>query len=145
MRIFLKIFEEAKQSTAKHERLFKELVILQNKSEKEWFFNTFFACFKIALHADLKANNAEVKRVMLFVSKFCLKNKKQNDEVEEMDEFLRNIILEALRYHDIECIAERLRCCEFFSVLLKEMGDAAIDEEIWQFILNAMLERLKVR
>lgn len=153
MREINEIFDEAKESTARHQKLLKKLANLKEKTDGERFFNAFFHCIKAIFHADLKSSKAEVNRVMLFAVKFCVNNgRKQETAVDDdddedsvaMDEFLRRVLYEALKYHDVDLVVERYRCCQFITMLLKEIGDEGIDDDAWDAIQGAMLERLEV-
>lgn len=144
------IFEEAKESTARHQKLLKKLENIRNSFNEKLFFEGFLTCIKVIFNADLKVKKAEVNRVMLFAVKFCVNGNKRetqncvdNSDV-EMDEFLKQVINETLKFHDNVSMVERYRCCQFITMILKEMGDECIDDETWDAIQAAMLERLQV-
>lgn len=145
MQKIVEIFEEAKESTARHQKLLKKLENLKNNTDEELFFQSFFNCIKVILHADLKANKAELNRTMLFAVKFSVNRKQDADDSVEMDEFLKSVLYETLKFHDIDLVVERYRCCQFITMVLKEIGDEGIGDDVWDAIQGAMLERLQVR
>lgn len=139
------IFTESKESTARHQKLLQKLEKLRERLNEKLFFDEFFNCIRIIFHMDLKVNKVEVNRVMLFAVKFSIKRLKplnESDEDDEMDGFLKQVLYEALKYHNIDSVTVRYRCCQFITTLLKEMGDEGIDGDAWDAIQDAMLERL---
>lgn len=137
------IFNETKESTSRHQKLLQKLENIRINSDEEQFFQNFFKCIRIIFHMDLKTSKAEVNRLMSFAVKFCV-NKKLPENSDQKDEFLKRVLLEALRFHNVDFMTERFRCCQFVTMLLKEIGDECIDNEVWDAIQDAMLERLQV-
>lgn len=137
------IFNETLESISRHQRLLQELETIRKNSDEEQFFQNFLKCIRVIFHMDLNTSKAEVNRVMSFAVKFCV-NQRLSENCEEKDEFLKRVLLEALRFHNIEFMTERFRCCQFVTMLLKEIVDECIDSEAWDTIQDAMLERLQV-
>lgn len=138
-----RIFTEAKETSAKHKKLLQKLKQLED-ADNEKFYKAFVNCLRQLLNTDLKANKIEVDRVMSFTAQFCIKRKHSEEESEVMDEFLKKIILETLKLHNLDSVPNRYRCCQFITKILREMGDEVIDEDAWDVIQTAMLERLEV-
>lgn len=138
------VFNEAKESSARHQKLLKKLEKIRQESNEELFFEEFFKCVRIIFHWDLKASKEELNRLLSFAAKFCVHRRPAEDDGEQMDAFLKRVLYEALKFHDIDYETERYRCCQFVACLLKEMGDEGIDEDAWNAIQNAMLDRLQV-
>ncbi|XP_074641099.1 condensin complex subunit 3-like [Tubulanus polymorphus] len=154
------IFNECQKGLHSHGQLIKRLQKIQAKVESNDFISTFINLMKHSM--IIYKREPAVERTIDFIAKFTVSTPAIDQKVsdsnkdDEMDgsvdseesetenEFLNKIIDFLLKSHQASHHAVRFRSCQLINKLLRNMGeDAQIDDNLYDSIYQAMLERMR--
>ncbi|KAL1139213.1 hypothetical protein AAG570_009272 [Ranatra chinensis] len=135
----LEVFDVAQRSKNAHGRLVNRLFSIYQKSNQRHFTVEYLQCLCLCFCNEKQVG---VENSLSFAAKYFAFHS-QNIDPSSQDTFILTVYKFLFRHHSGEQM-KRVRVCEFINRLLVSMSDdAEIDENVFQLLSNAMLERLQ--
>lgn len=160
-----RIINDSQNSVVGHPKLLTKCQQMYHQSNPENFFADFTRMIEAVLTNMTK--NPNIERIIDFIAKFAVSltvkpnapttptadqnetnNKTLTDQSSSMDEIENHFLVELIKYllknTKANSDAVRYRCCQLLAKLMGAMSnDQFIDEELFDEMCDAMLERLK--
>ncbi|XP_014662926.1 PREDICTED: condensin complex subunit 3-like [Priapulus caudatus] len=145
------VFSKCQHSTQNKAQLQKELLACHDKMGDDNFYKDFIHHLKYLM--IVYEQEPAVERSIDFVTEFIAsfhpskkdisEDKSEESSGDEMHPFILKFFNFLLKSHGARDRAVRMRSCQIINKLLNNLGDAQIDDELFEGIYRAMLERVK--